>query len=123
MTEIRPCDVEVNPVGALTNAFGKYEAEAIAALLVRWHQVHSPERWVPVSIEDIIQLVETDTLASKWASCPIGSPDPWELINLGLVVGWLAGDTKEARLSSKGMLTQTALDLIANRGKWKDVLR
>lgn len=108
---MRPADVIMNDVGILTDALGKAELEAAAALVVRYHIAHGLEDWTPLTRRQIGEWLTTDDVVRKWAENPFWRPDPDALVEKGFVDGWTTVD-------EPGMFTPLALARIEHRGKW-----
>jgi hypothetical protein len=58
---VKPSEVPIDAMGCITDTLGRVEHEFVAALIVRWHQLHSPDEWKSISREDVATLFGTDT--------------------------------------------------------------
>ena len=88
---LRPSDVPHSALGGLgiiTGTLGRAEAEAAAAILVRWHHAKGHTDWTPVSRAELAAWLGTDHVVRDWARNPFWRPAPWELVAGGYVVGW-----------------------------------
>lgn len=109
---IKPADVWIDEIGVLTDAFGKTEAEAAAAVIVRYHQAKSLEEWTEVTPRQLADFMGEDELTRHWARNPFWRPAPWLLERWGLVTPWEA-DTPLR-------FTEKALHALEHRGAWKE---
>lgn len=97
-----PSDVPASAlaIGVLVGTTGRVETEAVAAYIVRWHHLHSPAAWVPVSRADLATLLDSDEAAQRWARNPFVRPSPRDFSAQGWIDGWDANDP-----GAKGTLT------------------
>lgn len=112
MADVRPIDVPAAAlgIGILTDTTGRVETEAVAAYVVRWHHLHSPDAWAPVSRADLASLLDTDEVAQRWANNPFIRLSPKEFSERGFIEGWHATDA-----AAKGTLTSRFFDALTKR--------
>jgi hypothetical protein len=100
---IKPADIHLDydPFAQdLINTLGRAELEFAAAMVIRWHHVHSPDVWVSVSRREIAQSI-TDPVIEVWAQNPFFRPDWMQLLRLGFIAGWNADVDARGHLTEK----------------------
>ena len=85
---ISPLDIEVSEILILTGTLGKVELEAMAALIVFWHQVNSYSEWTPVTGEELALFANSNKIVQHMSKNPFWRPDPKGLVDGGWVTGW-----------------------------------
>jgi hypothetical protein len=81
-------------VNTLAGTLHKAELEYAAALIVRWHKLHSSDAWIGFSREDIATLFNRsnpDPTLLEYGHNPFWQPDPMGLVENGYVDGWEPG--------------------------------
>lgn len=96
---LKPGEIAIQPTGVLLDTLGRVEVEAVAALIVRWHQVHGHAEWTPVSRRDIGAMFESDQVVQEWASNPFWRLDPYGFAQQGFITGWDAGPDAKGELT------------------------
>lgn len=106
-----PAQIRVMPGGFLVNRFGRAELEFAAAIIVRWHHVHSPEAWTTVTRRQIADFISADEQVREWLKNPFMQPDPSGLVAKGYIAGWESAD-------APGSFTPEGLRLLEHPGAW-----
>lgn len=109
---IRPSEVMLYPDVPFVGTFGKAETEQAAAILVRWHQLNSPDEWTSISRRELGNWMcgdinQTDEMLKIWTTNPFFRPSPIGLIDGGLITGWEGG---RAEADNKGTVTDVFLE-------------
>jgi hypothetical protein len=78
----------------LPNAFGKYELEFAAVLVILWHLENGLADWTPVDCRTLIGWARSSNLKTVQQLCtnPFSKPDFLGLRDKGFVSGWATGD-------------------------------
>lgn len=111
---MKPTDIAIDPVGCIVDTLGRVELEFVAALIVRWHHLYSPDEWKPVSRAELALLFgfdETppDELVAGWARNPFWRPDPMAFWRAGFITEW------DRDATARGTLTTTFFAGLARR--------
>jgi len=95
-TPVHPLPTDFSPhysyiVNQLTGTLHKAELEFAAALIIRWHKLHSSETWIGFSRDDIATLfnpASPDPGVLEYQGNPFWKPDPMGLVEKDFVDGW-----------------------------------
>jgi len=94
---IKPKDVILHAGCFLPNAFGKAEIEAVAVVVVLWHNANDLTEWTPVSRRQIVNFLHEEALRQRepvfsMVSNPFLRPDPNGLRDGGWFSGWTTAE-------------------------------
>jgi hypothetical protein len=90
---MKPC--ELAPfMPFLPNAFGKYELEFAAVLVILWHLDNGLADWTPVDCRTLVRWARSSSLkiVQNLLTNPFSKPDFVGLREKGFVSGWATGD-------------------------------
>jgi hypothetical protein len=93
----------------LPNTLGRFEREAAAALIIRFHQVNSPDTWRAFTPRELAEFAKTDDLVQRWGSNPFWRMDMNWLVDNGHLVGWTEGDPQSQVKVTEKFVAATAL--------------
>ena len=92
---MKPSDVAMPRIGMFTGTMEHAEVEAVAVMVVRWHQLNSPDEWVDVTPNQIAGLLapegDGDHMVKDWRENPIWLQSFFMGIQRSLDEGWLEG--------------------------------
>lgn len=112
---IAPNQVKLPRIGILTATLDRAEPEAVGAVIVRWHHVHSPEEWSGIALDDFVAFVKNDEVCQTWHN-PIWTQTliygMHAVLDKGFVEGWVRGEP-----DSIGHVTEAFLERI-ERSMW-----
>lgn len=108
---MKPKDIRIIG-GLLPDRLGRAELEIAAAIVVRWHHVHSPEAWTTVTRRQIADFLSTDEQVREWLKNPFNRPEPAGLTAKGYIAGWESVD-------APGSFTAEGLRLLEHPGAWR----
>lgn len=84
----KPSQLMPDPGGMLVGTLGSAETEFLGALIIRWHNFHNYDEWMPVSRRDLMNLFTEDDVAKSWTQNPFWKPDLRRFQSEGFIEGW-----------------------------------
>lgn len=116
MDQIMPNQIVLDGMGVLTDTLGKVEHEAVAALIVRWHQLLGYTEWKQVTRAALGEMFTDDAVVKEWARNPFWRPSPYDFAQAGFITGWDADPLAPGTLTDKFHQGIARMRLRQNRG-------
>ncbi len=110
--KLKPSDIALPANGLFTRTLGKAEPEAVAVVIVRYHQEKALEDWTPISIKDFIDFYYADEYCERIRENPILARcflhGLAAIQEGGFLAGWIRGEPE-----SLGTVAEKFVDAIA----------
>lgn len=104
-----PRDVRVRVGAVCTGTLGKFELEALAALVVLWHWEHSPGEWTAVTLQQLVEFARTSPPLVDAMRNPFWHVDLPGFIEGKWIEGWRCGS-----VTDPGLVTEKFVRSVSN---------